>query len=155
MDHKVEKGLNDQLYDFVELFRVHPSYYWVLALWLTTYSMQDSFSMARSTGSYVLPPGGDLSAAFLCAMICVNIHEENPSFFWNASNFIINGGIFTCQVIPDTNHRGMRVCRSLRVLCDCGNDLPLGCIQPPPGFVKLDWLSGLSWYDMQKGGPTR
>jgi len=67
MDQKVEKGLNDQLYDFVKLFRVHPSYYWSLPLWLTTYSMQDSLSMARSTGSYVLPSGGDL--LHLCAQL--------------------------------------------------------------------------------------
>jgi hypothetical protein len=73
MDHKVEKGLNDQLGDFLELFRVHSSYYWLLPLWLTKYSMQDSFSMARSAGSYLLPPGGDLSASFMCAIICVNI----------------------------------------------------------------------------------
>ncbi|KIK03245.1 hypothetical protein K443DRAFT_676909 [Laccaria amethystina LaAM-08-1] len=70
MDHKVEKGLNDQLGDFLELFR-------------------DSFSMARSAGSYLLPPG------------------ENPSFFCNASNFTINGGTFIGH-IPDTNHHRMR-----------------------------------------------
>ena len=32
MDHQVEKGLNDQLDNFLELFRVHPSYYWLLPL---------------------------------------------------------------------------------------------------------------------------
>ena len=115
MDHKVEKGLNEQLDDFLELLRVHPSHCWLLPLWLTTYYMQDSFSMARSTGSYVFPPGGDLSASFMCAIICVNIHEENPSLFCNASNFTINGGTFIGH-IPDTNHRGMPVCRSLGVL---------------------------------------
>ena len=70
MDHKVEKGLKDQLGDFSELFRVHSSYYWWLPLWLTTYSMQDSFSMARSTGSYVLPAGGDIML-HLCAQLYV------------------------------------------------------------------------------------
>ena len=115
MDHKVEKELNDQLDNFVELFRVHPSYYWALPLWLTRYSMQNSFSMAQSTGSHIFPPGGNLSAAFMCVIMCVNIHEENSGFFCNASNFIINGGTFICR-IPDTNHRGMRVCRSVHVL---------------------------------------
>ena len=71
--------------------------------------------MARSTGSYVLPPGGDLSASSMCAIICVNIYEENLSFFCNASNFTINGGTFIGHK-PDTDHRGMHVCRSLRVL---------------------------------------
>ena len=71
--------------------------------------------MARSTGSYVLPPGGDLSASFMYAIICVNIHEENPSFFCNASNFTVNDSIFIGH-ISDTNHHGMRVCRSIRVL---------------------------------------
>ena len=115
MDHKVEKALNDQLDNFVELFRVHPIYYWLLSLWLTTYSTQNVFSIARSTGSYVFPPRGDLSAASMWAIIFLNIHEENPGLFCNASNFIINGGTFIGQ-IPDTNHRGMRVCRSLPVL---------------------------------------
>ena len=113
MDHKVEKGLKDQLDGFLKLFRVHPSL--LLLLWLTTYSMQDDFYMARSTGSYALPLGGDLSASFMCAIICVNIHEENPSLLCNASNFIINGGTFIGH-ISDTNHPGMRVCRSIRVL---------------------------------------
>ena len=86
-------------------------------------SMQEGFSMARSTGSYVLPSGGDLSASFMCAIICVNIHEENPSFFCNASNFIVNGGTFVCHM-PDTNHRGMRVCRSLHVLYQPSPSIP-------------------------------
>lgn len=68
MDHKVEKALKDQLDNFVELFK-------------------ENFSMARSTGSYVLPS------------------EENPSFFCNASNFTINGGTFIGH-IPGTDHRG-------------------------------------------------
>ena len=115
MDHEVKGALKDQLNNFVELLRVRPSYFWALPLWLTRYSMQDSFSMARSTGSCVFPPGGDFSAAFMCDIICVNVHEENPGFFRNASNFIINGGTFICH-ISDTNHRGMHVCRSLPVL---------------------------------------
>ncbi|EDR10199.1 uncharacterized protein LACBIDRAFT_325881 [Laccaria bicolor S238N-H82] len=48
MDHNVEKSLSDQLDKFVELFKI----------------LQKFFSMARSAGSYILPPGGDLSAAF-------------------------------------------------------------------------------------------
>ncbi|EDR09971.1 uncharacterized protein LACBIDRAFT_293786 [Laccaria bicolor S238N-H82] len=86
MDHKVEKALKDQLDNFVELFK-------------------ENFSMARSTGSYVLPSEGDFSASFMYPIMCINIHEENPSFFCNASNFTINGGTFIGH-IPGTDHRG-------------------------------------------------
>ena len=115
MDHNDENSLTDQLDKFVELFKVRPSYYWVLPPPMVDHILQKIFSMARSTESYVLPPRGDLSAAFMCAIICVNVHAENPGFFCNSSNFIINDGTFIYH-IPNANYRGMRVCCSLCVL---------------------------------------
>ena len=84
MDHAVEKALNDQLDNFVELFRVHSSFHWLLPLWLTTYSTQNVFSIAQSTGSYVFPPGGNLSAAFVQLYVLTFTKEIQVYFVMRA-----------------------------------------------------------------------
>ena len=114
MDHKVEKSLNDQLDNFVELFRVHSSFIGCCLYGWPHIPRRMCFLLLgqlEATSSLLEV----IFLLLLCVQLCLNIHEENPGLFCNASNFIINGGNFIGH-IPDTNHRGMRVCRSLPVL---------------------------------------